>query len=213
MWLGCQGTLHFASSEEAANKAALFWRSTIMAAFASVGFGADFGDRAPQSSFTRVGLEMLQEQHGRRVLNDVHDTMVYECEPLPLFVLTSADAVVGKPSDKLRANVESAMKLGYRLSSRQELAYELYSASFSQTYAEARFILLSMAVETMISPDPRDEAVREHVQRLISETRRADLPDSEIESLTGSLAWLLHESIGQAGRAPSEVLRGPAIHG
>ena len=126
--------------------------------------------------------------------------MIYECEPPPIFAAISGDAVVGKPPDELRAKIKLAMEVGYRLSPRQELAYELYSASFSQSNADARFILLFMALETLISPNPRDRQVKEHVQRLINETMKAGLRRSETSSLTGSLIWLLDKSIGQAGR-------------
>jgi hypothetical protein len=50
------------------------------------------------------------------------------------------------------------------------------------------------------APQAREKLVVEHVDALISATKRSGLPKNEIESLRGSLQWLRSESIGQAGR-------------
>ena len=187
-------------SEEDAAEGASMWRSTVKAAFASIGYAADFGDRAPSGVIFRHGLELLEKQIGERVLNDVHGTMIYECEPPPRFASMSVNPVVGRSSEKLRRKIEVAFETDYRLTETQELAYDLYGASFFQPYVDAAFMLLMMALETVISPAARDEDVRDHVQRLIDETKTSGLTEPEITSLIGSLTRLLNESISQAGR-------------
>jgi hypothetical protein len=60
--------------------------------------------------------------------------------------------------------------------------------------------MLVMAVEALIELEPRSEEARAHVDRLIADTRAADLPDNEINSMLGALKWLRDESIRSAGK-------------
>jgi hypothetical protein len=68
-------------TEGEAREAARYWRGILQKAFAQVNIGADFGGRAPTSSFTTHGLKWLEGNAGQRVLNDVHGISVFECEP------------------------------------------------------------------------------------------------------------------------------------
>ena len=52
------------------------------------------------------------------------------------------------------------------------LAYDLFSASFSADSADARFALLTMALETLIKPAPRALSVVDHVDSLIATTQK-----------------------------------------
>lgn len=192
--------------ESSARSAAEFWRSTIMAVFAATYFGADFGDRAPRSSWMAAGLSMFERQSGRRVLNDVHGTAIYPSEADPLFASMSVAGVRGVQFERLEKATRTAVDFGYKLDTRQELAYELFSASFFQPYADARFLLLMMAIETLIDPAPRDKVVQNHIGKLISDTQTSDLPEREITSICGSLRWLVSQSIGQAGRVLAGTL-------
>jgi hypothetical protein len=188
------------ASEQAAFEAGTRWRGILEKALARQDIGADFGDRAPASHFTEAGLQMLAQQVNQRVIADVHGLMAFECEPWPRFARSEAAAVVGKPADRVVQTVAIAARLGLAMSDRQRLAYDVYSASFSGTNADARFMLLMMALETLFEPTPRSEAVRAHVDVLIAETTASGLPPNEVESLRGSLRWLKTESISQTGR-------------
>jgi hypothetical protein len=86
------------------------------------------------------------------------------------------------------------------------LAFDLYSASTFQPSADARFVMLVMAVETLLDPKPRPESSLAHVEHLIGLTEAADLPDSERASLLSSLKWLRFQSIGQAGKTLAATL-------
>lgn len=135
-----------------AQQAAERWRGLIQKAFARVNIGADFGDRAATGSFTSHGLKMLEEQSGRRVVNDLHGIAVFECDPQPLFAAGSAAAQVGVQGERLVDAVALAAERDAVMADRDQLAYDLYSASFSETSADARFVLLMMAAETLIDP-------------------------------------------------------------
>jgi hypothetical protein len=170
-------------------------------AFSVLRIGADFGLRAPHGFVTKYGLMMVEDASGRRALNDVHGITVFECEPPPVFVRISAKAKVGKPVDRFLDLLEAAMSADLTMSARDELAFDLYSASFFERSADARFLMLMMALETLIEQEPRSDAVAEHVARLVEATRAADdIPEHERASLVGSLLGLRKESVGQAGR-------------
>lgn len=193
------------SSEDEAIAAGQLWRARLMRAFAAVRIGADFGDRAPQGSFTTAGLAAFGTS-GRRTLNDVHGLMVFECEPAPVFLgMGPITAMVSSPHERLVQAMSNAIETG-GLSEERQVAYDLFAASFGQRSADARFALLMMALESLIQPVPRVEGSRRHVRGMIDATEHSELAKSEIDSIKGALSWLLDESIGQAGRRLARTL-------
>ena len=82
-------------TEEAARAAGTRWRGFTERALARVNVAADFGDRAPGSAWTAVGLaEIARKWNVERVVQDAHGLMVFEEEPWPKFVLSTLNAVV-----------------------------------------------------------------------------------------------------------------------
>ncbi len=188
-------------TEAEAEEAAQRWKGILQKAFSRVNIGADFGGRAPTSALTTHGLKWLEGDTGQRVLNDVHGISVFECEPPARFARIDVGGIsVGRNTDRLLAALAAALERGLVMGAKEGLAYDLYSASFSESSADARFAMLMMAVETLIQPEPRPDAIRNHVDCLIAETRESDLPSKEINSIIGTLCWVREESIGQAGR-------------
>ena len=194
-------------SESSALEAGHRWCGLVQIVFARLGIGADFGDRAPKAAFTEYGLQMVSaENGGARVLNDVHGLMVFETDPQPLFAAQEVTAIVGKPVDRLLQAIASAEKIGADLPDDRRLAYDLFGASFFQKVADSRFMLLMMALETMIEQRPRDRDVVAHVDTLIRNTQDSTLSPNDIQSLVRSLETLRQESIGQAGRELARTL-------
>ncbi len=191
-----------------ARAAGLRWRSFTERALARVNVGADFGDRAPGSYKAPEYLEMLRQQWGvERVISDEHGLMVCEAEPWPKFARSSLDAVVGRPAPRLVKAIERAEEIEISISERERTAFELYSGSlFVALLADARFLMLMMAMETLIDQEPRSAAATAHVERLIQETKDSDLSKDEITSLLGSLEYLRYESISRAGRRLAQRL-------
>lgn len=188
-------------TDDETQAAAQRWRDVLRKAFASANVGADFGDRAAGGFFFAEGLKWLAGDSGDRFLNDAHGIMVYECEPEPRFARAGpVQARAGPNEEKIVGAIAAARALRVSMSAAEALAYDLYAASFSESSADARFMLLMMAVETLIDTRPREDRIREHVDSLIAATRRSELPDPEVASIVGSLGWLRDESIGQAGR-------------
>jgi hypothetical protein len=108
--------------------------------------------------------------------------------------------VVQKQESATLDAITKAQALRVEMSEREHLAYDLYSASFFQPIADGRFLMLMMALETLIEQQPRSTEVATFVDQLITLTRNAGLPANEIKSILGSLEWLFVESVSQAGR-------------
>ena len=190
------------ASEADAREAGLRWRGFAERALARVNIGANFGDRAPLSYMAPEFLEMLRQQWGvERVLQDEHGLMVFEAEPWPRFALSTLDVVVARPAPRLVKAIQKADEIAIDISEREKTAFDLYSASmFVASLADARFLLLMMALETLIDEQPRPDAAVAHVDGLIEQTRGSSLPQKEIASLLGSLEYMRQESISAAGR-------------
>jgi len=141
------------------------------------------------------------------MLNDVLGLSVFECEPVPRFVtLGGASVSVGRAGAGVLRALRAAVAKNVTMTPQEQLAYALYSASFNEAYADARLVMLMMAVETLLPETEHPEAVLAHVEHLREMTRQAELPDDERRSLLGSLLWLRLQSINQAGRQLAQSL-------
>ena len=187
-------------SEDRADAVGRQWRDWLTLALASVNVGVDFGDRAPGGGLTDEGRQVHQEG-GHRVLNDVHGLMTFECDPKPVFVSVTGVGVVVVAGERVMQALARARAVPVEVSTSQRIAYDLSSASRAETTADARFVMLMMAVETLIDPQPRSEQAVALVDAWIAEVKaRDDLPAEERRSLAGALRWLRQDSIRQAGR-------------
>lgn len=200
------------ADQEAAEHAARDWTSRLMAAFAAIRLGADFGGRAPQGHISAAALEEMS-RNGRRTLQDVHGFSVFECDPAPEFQpIPLYTAVRSCPHAKLEQALGDAITNG-GLSEERQVTYDLFAASFGLVSADARFALLMSALETMIATPPRPTASIRHVEHLIALTDSSGLPTAEIASMRGTLNWLKRESIGQAGKKLAATLAGRTYDG
>jgi hypothetical protein len=189
------------SSEELAIQASAKYVHAFALTLARLRVGADFGSDITKSSFTHAGLAMLAEQTGRRVLNDVHGLMIYECQPPPLFAAFHVDAVRGVSQRQFEEVFSQAIENVREPTAREKLALNLFNASFFQKDTESRFLLLIMAVEALLDPSARSSAATAHVDSMIRATHEStSLSPNEKQSILGSLKWLKRESINQAGR-------------
>ena len=190
------------TTEDEARQAGLTWRSVLERVFAHGRIGADFGDRAAKGVVTKAGIRMFEEaSDGKRLLNDDHGLMVYQSEPRPLFVRAGpASMYVSVGHERLKrafATEESRVPT----TAQESTAFDLFSASFrTGGITDARFMLLMMALETLIDQEPRDKGTQQLVDELIAVTQQAQLPDMHRRSIIGSLETLKSESVGQAGQ-------------
>ena len=188
------------SSDVEAQRSGDELQDALMLALARVRVGADFGERAAKSMYTECGLAWVERQIGQRVLNNVHGLMVFASEPEPKFVQSSADLTRGVRFEFFQQAFQRAIELHPIFTSREKLAFLLFNSSFFQRAADSRFLLLVMAVEALLDPEPRADEARKHVDTLIAQTSASSLNVNEKNSLIGSLQLLKKESISHAGR-------------
>lgn len=169
--------------------------------------GADFGVRGPKGMFTEAGLKMVEAQQGRRVLNDFPGLMVFETSPPPLFV-TQKPAYVRYPEEGgFQRYFRRAIEHNEAMTSRERVAFQLFSTSFFETSADTRLLTLMMAIEALVELAPRPDASVRHVEHLIALTEDSEeLSASERDSILGSLSWLRTESILGKGAADSRAV-------
>jgi HAMP domain-containing protein len=204
------------NSEAEAISEGELWRGRLMRAFATLNIAADFGDETRLGGgFTVHGLAAIGR--GRRVLNDPLKLWAYEeTDENPLFVVTNpiSEFWVSSPHERLEAALTYAIARG-DLSRELQVSYSLYAASFGLA-PEPRFAMLMIAFESLIRVKPRSAEVQTHVRSMMTATQGSELPANEIQSICGSLNWLLDQSINQAGRelakslGPREYLNGEA---
>jgi hypothetical protein len=197
------------SSEGDAETAGRRWMAALTVALARMNIGADFGDRAAPQGFTAHALEWFTQQAGAGVLDDVPGLMVFpEEQQGHRFVLVDPiRATVGKPGAALLLAIEAAIQLGVGMTGEEQTSYGLYAGSFNAGgNADARFMLLMMALETLITQQDRADDVRVHVNNLIEATKTSGLSARDKKSLLTSLQWLLVESINQAGQRLATTL-------
>ena len=179
----------------------------LQMAFARLRIGADFGRRAPAGGGLGYAFRAeLEAQTRRPLLDDIHGAMVFPCEPTPRFFRAMAGSLtVTQSDDALRAELARAAARDRAPSEAVNVAYDLFSASFTVApSADARFLMLMMALETLIDPQDRPAVVLAHVDALINATEDVTFAiengGAERQSLLGSLRWLKKESISRAGK-------------
>lgn len=186
---------------ESAQAAGERCKQALTLVFTRLGIGADFGPRTPTSVFTSYGLQWAGQMFGGRTINNVHGLMVYETDPPPMFAGMNLKAHVTRAPGRFEKVLGNVLAHASEMTPRQQLAHDLFHASFFETSGAARFLALVMAVEAMLEPQPRPEGSRRHVERLLALTDDAEgLDEKERDSIGGALKWLFSESIGQAGR-------------
>lgn len=201
-------------SEEAAEKAASDYIPVLKVALAKLRVGADFGHWGPESVWTKDGLAFLEKRTGGRTLNDIHGLMLYESDPPPVFAHTSVSAVRVVQQERFEALFSQGVEKGCSLSDAEETAFRLFNASCFQITADARFLLLVMAIESLLEPRSRTPAAVEHVASMIDATKQSKLLSPvERASLLGSLEWLKLDSITSTGRRLAEERLGNRKYG
>lgn len=187
-------------SAQEAEVAGLETKKSLTIALARTRVGADFGSRAAKGMFTEHGLKWVEQEINQRALNNIHGLMVFETLPKPRFASSNAQMTRGTTPESLISAYKKALGASPAISQREELSYVLFNASFFQPTADSRFLLLIMAIEALIEPKQRSDESLAHVDSLIKQTKNANIPDQEKNSIVGSLEWLRLESINQAGK-------------
>lgn len=175
------------------------YRDRLTLAFSKLRFPADFGDRAVKDFFlTTYGLKMLEDESGNIVLNDIHGIQVYESNLNPSFSTGNAKAFITKSKETTLEALSLAFSNKASIHQKKRLAFELFSASSFANYTDARFMLLMMALETLIEQNKRVEEELALIDELINHVKMSNV--SNKEPIIGSLYNMRTESIGAAGK-------------
>jgi len=194
-------TLNIAN--EAGNKA----KDQLIVAFARLRFPADFGDGKKKGILTAYGQEFFKKRTGQKILNDTIGLQVYETNSNPRF-LGIADAIAYggiSKKDSLDA-IHASFLSDLILTDRKRLAFDLFSASSFTSSADSKFILLMMAIESLIEQDERSQEEQELIYQLIKTVKKTKIKSKD--SIISSLSNLKYESIGSAGRRHVSKLNG-----
>ena len=199
-------------SENEARRAAGKYIHALMLTFARLYLAVDFGHRTGPPGFSSDGLRArLAEALGRPVHDNSFGLEVYESEPQPAFLLHRA--LGSRPTVLLATTPQALFERTFSLavqnardpSPAEQLALDLFHAALFQHSADARFVLLVMAVEALLEPAPRSPAAQALVERFLETINAAsEIPRDERSSLCGSARWLMSDSISRTGRKLSE---------
>jgi len=186
-------------TKEIAEKAGQKSRDNLTLAFCRLRFPANFGDRAAHGRFFEAGLKMLESEVSATVLNDIHGLQVYSTSLNPKFAkLGDFKGFVTTSRDITINTISTAFCKPFPVSDRKRLAYELFSASMSSNYVDSRFLLLMMAIETLIDQIIRPSDELKQIDELIIITSQSNIDRKA--SLIDCLRNLKTESVGSAGR-------------
>src|SRR5919199_968157 len=136
-------------------------------------------------------------KQGIRVINEFHGLQVYEENPeLPTeFASISVEAKIKKGISVFEQYFREAVDLSLEFTYRETLAFELYGLSYFESAGRARFLTLVTAIESISENKMRSPQAVKHVEKLIELTKGSGLPNSETQSMVGSLDSLRGESI------------------
>lgn len=117
--------------------------------------------------------------------NNVHGLMVYPSEPKTQFVAWGPHSLMTGISIKtFHAEFGAAAERNRKLTDRERIAFVLLNSSFFQPGADARFLLLTMAIEALIEPVRKSPEAVEHVNGFIKK-----IEESSLEQGEKTIAW------------------------
>jgi hypothetical protein len=122
-------------------------------------------------------------------------------------------ASVGIPSKLTVEILKQAFDKELSASPPEQVAYDLYAASFAVTTPDARFLTLMMAIETLAVQKDRSIDAINHVEKLIKYTKESGLNSADVQSITSALSFLKQQSIGQSCRDLAGKLAGLEYYG
>jgi hypothetical protein len=192
----------------------------LVLTLAKLRIGANFGNRTPihgqfiTTQFTPEGLQHTQQLlKDERHLNDEPGLSVYLSYPKPKFVAYAPLGAIAKNPDNVENTFIYGLKQGRPLTDRERIAFELFFASFFQSSADVRFLLLVMAVEALIEPQLKSKEALGYIDELITQIKSSDIAEPEKASLIGSLNnYVRYQSIGQSGKRLTEHILGNALY-
>ncbi len=189
------------STKKDAQMAGEKFLNALKITFARLRIGIDFGNKAPKSHITEFGLKFFEEKYNKNLINDVHGLMVYESEPSREFASSNMNLVLSTSESSFEEVWRKSLTKQIELTEKERIAFDLFNLSLFQNNEESRFILLIMAIESLIQQQKRNENEINYIDKIIEQTKNEkSLENGEKESFINAFGSLKSESISKAGR-------------
>ncbi|MGW8566354.1 hypothetical protein [Isoptericola sp. NPDC055881] len=201
--------------EAEAGAAGEAWADTLLVALASLGLGADLGARTTPMSggLTREGYKILAPHFGYEYDPDtpieaehlgVH---TFRSASRPRYTSGSATAYVPTTIEALAESVAAARPPSQSIDDEIRTSYAMFSAAATIEDLDARLLMLSSAFEVLVTRAPRSPETVAYLEKLIDQTRKAELDPEERALLMSGLSSLKTQSINRAGQDLAATLR------
>ncbi len=167
--------------------------------------GVDLGkDKATGFLATPV-KEKIFNDHGVRMIDDVHGVVAYSEEyPTSCMSMSAVGLINVREAGFFANELRELLCEEFKVSGQIKLAMELLTSSFFESSVRAIFLTLVLAAESILKPNDRSDEAKELVDELISRTESSNISEAEKSSIRGSLKWLYKDSISQSLRAMAE---------
>ena len=176
-------------------------KESVLCFGAKFRMGVDVGKDKARGFVSKHIKDSIFDEHGLRIIDDVHGISVYS-EEYPTSCMSFSAVGIANPRGKsFFVDEVCNLILSPRIvDNKTKLAMELLTASYFELSSRSRFLTLVLAAESILKPDKRSEDVKLVVEELINHTKLSDIDLEEKNSILGSLNWLYHDSISQSIR-------------
>lgn len=163
--------------------------------------GVDLGKDKASGFLASSVKDKIFNEHGVKMIDDVHGLAVYSEEHLASCLSLSATGLVNvRGAEFLTNEIRDLLCKDIQFDSQIKLAMELMTASFFESSVRARFLTLVLAAESILKPEDRSQNAVNIVDELINRVKTSDITEEEKNSIKGSLRWLYKDSISQSLR-------------
>lgn len=163
--------------------------------------GLDFGDGFLRKFLTDYGKKFYEQEFSRPIRNDRLGIDVYESNRDLLFASREVTMALGKHVDTFVEQVCQQIDQPIPLNEKQIVAAELFSASFFDVPFRSRFITLVTAIEALLVPQRRSDALQSFIDGTKQDLEGRKIDEATKKVLMGSLERLRSDSIGQTGKS------------
>lgn len=161
--------------------------------------GIDLGRDIASTFLADSVKQRIFEEHGVRMIDDVHGLCVYE-EDYPTSYFSTKGLILVNPRDMayFTEELNRIVETPRVVTEKVKLSMELLTFSYFEKSERSRFLTLVLAVEALLQPEERPKNVQLLVDSLKEQTNSSNISDADRKSIVGSLNWLYKDSISKS---------------